>query len=77
MNRSLKNMQMDYVDIVLCHRPDFETPMEEICRAFNDVIVAGKAFYWGVSEWPASLIMEAFLICSEHNLIRPMAEQPQ
>ena len=56
---SLKRLQLDYVDIIMAHRPDFEVPLEEICRAFSWVVDKGLAFYWGTSEWPADLITEA------------------
>lgn len=76
MNASLKRLQMDYVDIVMAHRPDVTTPMEEIVRAFNHLIETGKAFYWGHSEWTAVQIQEACLIADKLNLIRPICDQP-
>jgi aryl-alcohol dehydrogenase-like predicted oxidoreductase len=77
VNNSLKRLQLDYVDVVLCHRPDANTPLEETCRAMNWIIDQGKAFYWGTSEWNASLIAEAHLICEKLNLIKPIVEQCQ
>jgi voltage-dependent potassium channel beta subunit len=77
LNNSLKRLQLDYVDVVLAHRFDPITPMEEICRAFDRVINDGKAFYWGTSEWHPSQIMEAHLVCEKHNLIKPIVEQCQ
>lgn len=53
MRNSLKRLGLDYVDVVFCHRPDYETPMEETCRAFDWLIRKGYAFYWGTSEWGA------------------------
>lgn len=50
-NASLERLQMDYVDLIFCHRPDIYTPIEETVRAMNQVIREGKAFYWGTSEW--------------------------
>ena len=50
----LKRLQMDYIDIVFCHRPDDDTPMEETVRAMNKIIDDGKAFYWGTSDWSAA-----------------------
>jgi aryl-alcohol dehydrogenase-like predicted oxidoreductase len=49
---SLKRLQMDYVDVLFCHRPDLDTPLEETCRAMHDIINSNRAFYWGTSEWP-------------------------
>ena len=58
MDASLQRLQLDYVDLVFCHRPDIHTPIEETVRAMNHVINQGKAFYWGTSEWSADQIME-------------------
>ncbi|ORY02414.1 voltage-dependent potassium channel, beta subunit [Basidiobolus meristosporus CBS 931.73] len=77
LNASLQRLQLEYVDIVFAHRPDPDTPMEEIVRAFNHVIDQGKAFYWGTSEWSAQQVTEARLIAKELNLIGPCVEQPQ
>jgi voltage-dependent potassium channel beta subunit len=77
LNNSLKRLGLDYVDVVFAHRYDPYTPMEEICRAFDWVINQGKAFYWGTSEWEASQIMEAHMVCEKHNLIKPIVEQCQ
>ncbi|CAG8753993.1 12985_t:CDS:2, partial [Racocetra fulgida] len=60
LNASLKRLELDYVDIVYAHRPDPDTPMAELVRAFNYLINQGKAFYWGTSEWAAHQIVEAY-----------------
>eukprot|EP01022_Parablepharisma_sp_SALTPOND_P004595 TRINITY_DN120603_c0_g1_i1.p2 TRINITY_DN120603_c0_g1~~TRINITY_DN120603_c0_g1_i1.p2 ORF type:complete len:408 (-),score=33.89 TRINITY_DN120603_c0_g1_i1:48-1271(-) len=73
---SLKRLQLDYADIVYAHRYDKDTPMEEICRAFNWLISKKKAFYWGTSEWTPEQIMEAFEVCERLGLIKPSVEQP-
>ena len=77
LRNSLKRLQMDYVDVVFCHRYDMNTPLEETCRAMNWVIDKGMAFYWGTSQWTASQIMEAYKICDKLNLIPPIVEQVQ
>ncbi|KAF0446656.1 voltage-dependent potassium channel, beta subunit [Gigaspora margarita] len=77
LNASLKRLELDYVDIVYAHRPDPDTPMTEIVRAFNHVINQGKAFYWGTSEWPAHQIVEAYGVANQLLLIPPLAEQTQ
>ncbi|KAG0023610.1 hypothetical protein BGZ81_008061 [Podila clonocystis] len=74
---SLKRLQLDYVDLLYAHRPDPDTPMEEVVRAFNHVINQGKAFYWGTSEWSAQQITEAHAVAQRLNLIGPLMEQPQ
>ena len=75
LKNSLKRLQLDYVDVVFCHRYDMHTPLEEVCRAMNWVIDQGWAFYWGTSEWTASQIMEAYGICDRLNLSPPVVEQ--
>ncbi|CAH1760104.1 13910_t:CDS:2 [Entrophospora sp. SA101] len=77
LNASLKRLGLDYVDLVYAHRPDPDTPMEEIVRAFNFVIDQGKAYYWGTSEWPADQIVEAHGIANRLGLISPLVEQVQ
>lgn len=77
LNNSLKRLQLDYVDVVYCHRPDYDTPLEETVRALNQLIEDGKAFYWGTSEWPADRIAKAIEICERLNLHKPVVEQPQ
>ncbi len=74
---ALKRLDMDYVDLVFCHRPDLYTPIEETVRAMNHVINQGKAFYWGTSEWNAAQIMEAYQIARREHLIPPLMEQPE
>lgn len=77
MNASLKRLQMDYVDLVFCHRPDMYTPIEETVWAMNLLIQQGKAFYWGTSEWSATQIMEAYGVARREHLIPPVMEQPE
>jgi len=74
---SLERMGLDFVDLVYCHRPDPETPIEETVWAMSDMITAGKALYWGTSEWPAEAIREAWDIADHHHLHKPVVEQPQ
>ncbi|TYC03012.1 MAG: aldo/keto reductase [Kosmotoga sp.] len=74
---SLKRMQLDYVDIVYCHRPDPETPIEETVLAMDYIIRNGLALYWGTSEWSAEQIMSAHNACDKLNCIPPVVEQPQ
>ena len=75
MKNSLKRLQLDYVDIVFCHRPDFNTPLEEVCRAMSSLIDENQAFYWGTSEWPPCMIGQAVEMCKRLNLHGPKAEQ--
>jgi len=74
---SLARLQLDYVDIVFCHRPDPDTPMEETVRAMNWIIEKGWTFYWGTSEWSAEQISHAIGVAERLHLIPPVAEQPQ
>jgi len=77
VNNALRRFQMDYVDLVFCHRPDPNTPIEETVRAMDIVIKQGKAFYWGTSEWSAAEIMRADGIARQYGLTPPVMEQPQ
>ena len=77
LDRSLKNLQLDYVDIVFFHRYDIETPTIEVVQAMKDVIASGKALYWATSTWPAHRVMEAMLLCDIVGCPRPIAEQCQ
>ena len=74
---ALKRLQLEYVDLIFCHRADLHTPVEETVRAMNHVIDQGKAFYWGTSEWPAERILEAYHVARRERLIPPLMEQPQ
>lgn len=74
---SLERLQLDFVDLAFCHRPDPETPVEETVWAMHDLVASGKALYWGVSEWPADDIRAAFEIAARHHLRAPVMEQPQ
>jgi voltage-dependent potassium channel beta subunit len=77
VNNALRRLQLDYVDLVFCHRPDPDTPIEETVRAMDIVIRQGKAFYWGTSEWSAAEIMRADALARQYGLTPPTMEQPQ
>ncbi|KAI9357996.1 NADP-dependent oxidoreductase domain-containing protein, partial [Zopfochytrium polystomum] len=74
---AIGRLQLEYVDLVFAHRPDDDTPMEEVVRAFNWVIEKGWAFYWGTSEWSAEQISDAHRVADRFGLIGPIMEQPQ
>ena len=77
LNGSLERFQLDYVDVVYCHRSDKTTPIEETVWAFHNLIEWGKAIYWGTSEWDADEIVQAIEIAEKHHLHKPITEQPQ
>src|SRR5256886_13567927 len=77
IDASLERLQLDYMDLVFCHRADPETPIEESVWAMHDIIRAGKAHYWGTSEWSAGEIVAAWQIAERHHLSKPVMEQPQ
>ncbi len=77
IDASLKRFGLDYVDLVFCHRPDPDTPIEETVWAMHDMIARGKALYWGTSEWPAADIAFAYEIAERHSLHKPVMEQPE
>lgn len=74
---ALKRLQVDYLDLFFCHRPDKQTPVEETVWAMNHLIQQGKILYWGTSEWSAQEIMEAHLAARDLRLIGPVMEQPE
>jgi len=75
VKQSLKNLQLDYADIVFAHRYDMNTPIEETVRAMNYLIQKGLTFYWATSEWTPDQIERAFNICKDRNLIPPICDQ--
>jgi voltage-dependent potassium channel beta subunit len=77
VNASLERMGLDFLDVVYCHRPDPNTPVEETVWALSDLIDQGKALYWGTSEWSADEIRAAWEIAERHHLHKPIVEQPQ
>ena len=74
---SLQRFGLDHIDLIYCHRPDPQTPVEETARAMSDIIDQGKALYWGTSEWPADDIRAAWAIADRHGWHKPVMEQPQ
>ena len=74
---ALRRLQVDYLDLYFCHRPDPNTPIEETVRAMSDLISQGKVLYWGTSEWSGREIIEAHRIARELRLVSPTMEQPQ
>ena len=74
---SLDRLQLKYVDLIFCHRPDLYTPVEETVRAMSHLVETGRAFYWGTSEWSAEMIRQAYEIARRERLVAPLMEQPQ
>jgi len=74
---ALKRLQVDYLDLYFCHRPDLDTPIEETVRSMHNLVAQGKVLYWGTSEWNAQQIMEAHMVARQYNLTPPTMEQPQ
>lgn len=74
---ALKRLQVEYLDLYFCHRPDVDTPIVETVRAMDDLIRQGKVLYWGTSEWSAQQITEAHAAAREWHLTPPTMEQPQ
>lgn len=73
---SLKRLNLDYVDLLFCHRADPSTPIEETVWAMHNIIEQGKALYWGTSEWEATDILQAIETAERHHLHKPVVEQP-
>lgn len=76
-NEALQRLQTDYLDLFFCHRPDKNTPIEEVVFTMNTLIQQGKILYWGTSEWSGVEIMEAHRVAQAYRLIGPAMEQPQ
>jgi voltage-dependent potassium channel beta subunit len=76
-HEALQRLQMDYLDLYFCHRPDKDVPVEEVVWTMNTLIQQGKILYWGTSEWTGVEIMEAHRVAHQYNLIGPAMEQPQ
>ncbi|MDA7803223.1 aldo/keto reductase [Crocinitomix sp.] len=76
-HQALERLQVDYLDLFFCHRPDKSTPIEETVWSMHNLITQGKILYWGTSEWSAQEIMEAHMVARQYNLIGPTMEQPQ
>lgn len=74
---SLRRLQLDYVDLLFCHRPDLNTPIEETVLAMDYLVRNNYAFYWGTSEWSAEQIESAYTIAEKLNCIKPTMEQPR
>jgi len=76
IDASLERMDLDYIDLLYCHRSDPTTPIEETVWAMHNIIERGKALYWGTSEWEAAEILEAIDVAERHHLHKPIVEQP-
>ncbi|MFW6212886.1 MAG: potassium channel beta subunit family protein [Spirochaetota bacterium] len=76
-DQALERLQLDYLDLYYCHRPDPETPIEETVWSMHNLIIQGKVLYWGTSEWSAQQITQAHQVARQYNLIPPLMEQPQ
>lgn len=76
-HQAMERLQVDYLDLYFCHRPDPEVPMEEVVSTMTHLIQQGKVFYWGTSEWSAQQIMEAHMVARQYGWIPPTMEQPQ
>jgi len=76
-DQALERLQLDYLDLYFCHRPDPETPIEETVWSMHNLIMQGKILYWGTSEWSAQEITQAHQVARQYNLIPPLMEQPQ
>jgi voltage-dependent potassium channel beta subunit len=77
MDGSLRRLGLEYVDLVFCHRPDPETPIEETAHTMHDIVQSGRAIYWGVSEWSPDEIRAAWAVCDKYGWHKPNMEQPE
>ncbi len=77
VDASLRRLGVDYIDLYQCHRYDPDTPLEETCRAMDDLVSSGKILYWGTSEWSADQLAHAVSLCRAHGWAVPASNQPQ
>lgn len=77
IDRSLKRLKLDYVDVLMCHRFDHDTPLRETIRTFDQLIQSGKILYWGTSDWPVAELEEAYAICAQYGWEPPVIEQSE
>jgi aryl-alcohol dehydrogenase-like predicted oxidoreductase len=76
VHNSLRRLKTDYLDLMLCHRFDPETEVDELVCAMTDLIRQGKVLYWGVSVWSGTQIAHACRVADVRNGYRPIANQP-
>lgn len=76
-HEALQRLQLDYLDLFFCHRPDPNVPIEEVVWTMHNLIQQGKILYWGTSQWSGAEIMEAHRVAQQYGLIGPVMEQPQ
>jgi voltage-dependent potassium channel beta subunit len=76
-HEALQRLQLDYLDLYFCHRPDPQIPMDEIVWTMHNLVQQGKILYWGTSQWSGAEIMEAHSVAQQYRLIGPVMEQPQ
>lgn len=76
-HEALQRLQLDYLDLYFCHRPDINVPIEEVVWTMHNLIQQGKILYWGTSQWSGAEIMEAHRVAHQYGLIGPTVEQPQ
>lgn len=76
-HEALQRLQLDYLDLFFCHRPDVNVPIEEVVWTMHNLIQQGKILYWGTSQWSGAEIMEAHRVAHQYGLIGPVMEQPQ
>ena len=76
-HEALQRLQVDYLDLYFCHRPDPNVPIEEVVWTMHNLIQQGKVLYWGTSQWSGAEIMEAHRVAQQYGLIGPVVEQPQ
>lgn len=76
-HEALQRLQLDYLDLFFCHRPDPNVPIEEVVWTMHNLIQQGKILYWGTSQWSGAEIMEAHRVAQQYGLIGPTVEQPQ
>jgi aryl-alcohol dehydrogenase-like predicted oxidoreductase len=77
LEASLRRLRTDYIDVYWLHAWDFLTPVEEIMRALDDVVRAGKVLYLGLSDAPAWIVASANTIAQHRGWTTFAGLQPE
>ena len=75
VERSLRTLNTEYIDLLYLHMWDFTTPLAEVLRAMDDLVRGGKVLYVGFSDTPAWVISQAVALARCHGWTRPVAAQ--
>lgn len=76
IDRTLKRLGREHLDLYFCHREDPDVPLTETVLAMGDLVRAGKIRAWGTSCWRATKLREAHQLAAQLGVDPPRVEQP-